>query len=734
MRRPDAPDPAFAAALSLHRAGRLGDAMAGYRAILARRPDHVPAMHHLGVAALAAGEREEAEKALRAAARAAPRDAAVRYDHGHALAALGRLDDAAATWAEAGRIAPRMADAHANRGAALAALGHFTPAADAFRDALRADPNHRLAAVGIADMLLRAGRIEEAISAADRARVRLGPIADVATVKALALRAKGDRIAAAQLLEQAVATEPGHAGAWGALGLARLDGGDAEGAAAALARAEALDPTTAETPFNRATAERARDRLGAAIAALERALARRPGFPAAELNLAYLLLEQGRVAEADQAFDSMLAVDPDHGRAASGKLFALNYRADLDPGAVAAAHRGWGERFAPLPPPRTFANPPDPERRLRVGYVSADLRAHSVAWFAGPVFAAHDRDAVEVVAYADVTTPDATTAALRDKVDLWRPIGGMADAEVFAMIEADRVDVLVDLGGHTAWNRLGVFARRAAPVQASWLGYPHPTGVAAIDIRITDAVADPPEADVPAAGERLVRLGRPFLAYAPPPDAGPVSARPAGAPPVFASFNVLPKISAATVAAWAGILAAVPGSRLLLKARGLDDPDTAALWRARFAAAGVAPDRLDLRGRVASTAAHLAVYDAVDIALDPFPYNGTTTTLEALWMGVPVVTLAGDRHAGRVGAAILRPLGLDDLVAADAGAYVASAVALATDAHRRATIRAELRQRLAASPLLDATDFTRAMEGALRAEWRRWCGAAPQLAAVHNNP
>ncbi|MCC7274216.1 MAG: tetratricopeptide repeat protein [Alphaproteobacteria bacterium] len=725
MRRPGAPDPAFAAAVGLHRAGRLGEAASAYRAILAARPDHVDALHHLGIAALQAGAAADAHAALARAAALAPRQAAIQHDLGHALAGLGRLADAAAAWERAARLAPRMADAHANRGGALATLGRVDEAAAAFRAALQADPNHRLAGLGLADMLLRAGRPDEAVAAADRARVRLGPLPDLAVVKAQALAARGDRAAGAALLEQTVAGAPAHAGAWGALGLARLEAGDVDGAVAAFERAEALDPATAETPFNRATAERLRDRLGACVAALDRAIARRPSFAAARLNRGYALLEQGRVADADAAFDAVLALDAAHVQAASGKLFALNYRDDLPAGVVAEAHRAWGRRFAATPPPPArHGVARDPDRRLRVGYVSADLRSHSVAWFVGPLFAAHDRGAVEVVAYADVAAPDATTARLRQAADLWRPIDGRDDAAVAALVRDDAVDVLVDLAGHTAYNRLGVFARRPAPLQGAWLGYPNTTGLAAIGFRITDAVADPPGAADALHVERLVRLDRPFLCWGPPADAGSV-ATPSAGPLRFASFNVPAKISAAAVAAWARILAAVPDARLLLKARGLDDPDTAALWRARFADAGVDPGRLELRGRIAATGDHLGLYGTVDIALDPFPYNGTTTTLEALWMGVPVVTLAGDRHAGRVGASILDALGLADLAAGDVDAYVRVAVALARDGGRRAALRRDLRPRLAASALTDAAGFAGALEAAFRAEWRRWCAAGP---------
>ncbi len=721
MKRAQRGDPALGVGEALHQAGRLGEAAAAYRALLAARPGHAGAWHRLGLVALQSGQPAPALESLARAAELAPRDAAIQHDLGHALAALGRFTDAAAAWERAGHIQPRMASAHANRGTALALLGRFVDAAAAFRAALQADPNHRAAWLGHADSLLRADRPADALSALDRAAVRVGPHPDFAVVRALALRATGDATAAAVLLDGVVAAAPGNAAAWGALGLVRLDQGDDPGAATALARAEALDSTLAETPFNLATAERNRDRLGAALAALDRAIARRPQFAAAHLHRGYVLLDQGRVADADAALGATLAIDPGRRAAASARLFALNYRDDMDPAAIAAAHRQWGAQTAEVRAPPIADR--DPGRRLRVGYVSADFHTHSIAYFMLPLLAAHDRAAVEVTAYADVARGDGMTDRLRAQCDRWRPIQGMDDEAAAAAIRADGIDVLIDLAGHTAYNRLGLFQLRPAPLQGTWLGYPNTTGLAAIDFRITDAIADPPGAADLHHTERLLRLPRPFLCYqpvaAPSTSPAPIAAARGERPLTFGSFNALAKMSPATVEAWARLLAEVPGARLLLKARGLDDPDTAEIWRQRFAAAGADPSRLALLGRVASAAGHLAVYDEVDIALDPFPYNGTTTTMEALSMGVPVVALAGDRHAGRVGAAILRPLGLDELVAADPDAYIAAAAALATDRDRRLALRAELPQRLARSPLCDAAAFASAMEGAYRAEWHR---------------
>jgi predicted O-linked N-acetylglucosamine transferase (SPINDLY family) len=299
------------------------------------------------------------------------------------------------------------------------------------------------------------------------------------------------------------------------------------------------------------------------------------------------------------------------------------------------------------------------------------------------------------------------------------------DRALAALIRADAIDILVDLSGHTADNRLGVLALEPAPVQATWLGYPGSTGLAAIDWRISDAIADPAGVAETLSSERIWRLADGFHCFRPPADAPPVGPAPcAGGTVTFASFNTFAKLSPAALRLWAAILHAVPHARLLLKDNRPHDPATARGHRARFLAAGIDPARLDILPRAAGTAAHLAAYARVDVALDPFPYNGTTTTCEALWMGVPVITRAGDRHASRVGASLLHRVGLDDLVADADDAYLRAAVALAGDPARIAALRASLRERMRASPLCNAHGFARALEAAYRAMWRDWCAAS----------
>ncbi|MDA0661771.1 MAG: hypothetical protein O3B08_02910 [Proteobacteria bacterium] len=315
--------------------------------------------------------------------------------------------------------------------------------------------------------------------------------------------------------------------------------------------------------------------------------------------------------------------------------------------------------------------------------------------------------------YANLENADDTTARLRASSDHWRWVAGIDDAQLAKQIRADEIDILVDLSGHTAGNRLLVFQRRPAPVQATWLGYPNTTGMSAIDYRITDAIADPPGAE-PLWREALIRLEAGFLCYAPPADAPDVAPLPALSKGhvTFGSFNNLRKVTPAVIETWAKILRRIPTARLMLKARSFADTATRDRFIGAFVSHGVSAERVILRDTVASTAEHLGAYADVDIALDPFPYNGTTTTCEALWMGVPTVTLQGNRHAARVGASLLTHTGLCDWIAGNTGAYVEAAIRHAKDIQALATLRRGLRDLAAHSPLCDAPGFARRMEAA----------------------
>ncbi|MGI9342155.1 MAG: hypothetical protein ACR2QV_04855 [Gammaproteobacteria bacterium] len=355
--------------------------------------------------------------------------------------------------------------------------------------------------------------------------------------------------------------------------------------------------------------------------------------------------------------------------------------------------------------------------------MSPDFTSHSVSHFTRKLIAVHDRSRVEVCCYFAKAKRDEITDEIEARADRWRVIVGMTDDEVVAQIRDDRIDILIDLAGHTAQNRLLVFARRAAPVQVSWLGYPNTTGLSAMDYRVTDAIADPPGADDRWYSERLVRLPDGFLCYQSDQPEPAVAAAPCveRGHVTFGSFNNLPKLTADVVQTWSRILKAIPGSRLLLKSSALADERARSRIIDEFGAQGIPAARLELLGLIPGRQQHLAAYAGIDVALDTYPYNGTTTTCEALWMGVPVVALRGNRHSGRVGASILHHAGLPELVADTEDDYVEIAISLARDPQRIVGMRERLRPMMRDSCLMDTPRFARSLETAYRDVWAAWC-------------
>ena len=409
----------------------------------------------------------------------------------------------------------------------------------------------------------------------------------------------------------------------------------------------------------------------------------------------------------------------------------LNYTDTLTPDSLFAEHARLGAQLEAMSPSGDMSiRHGDRGQRLRIGYVSPDFRKHSVAYFLEPLLRAHNKNSVEVFCYAEVLRPDVVTDRFKSLADGWLFTVGMSAENLTRRIREDGINILVDLAGHTAKNRLSVFTCKSAPVQVTWLGYPNTTGLRSIDYRLVDAVTDPHgEADALAV-ETLVRLPDGFLCYDPPDEAPKPTPPPCanGAAITFGSFNNPAKLSAMTLDAWAAILGQLPNARLLLKGKPFADQVTRELFLDRFAQRGVATKRIELMAWVPNTTSHLAAYQEVDISLDPFPYNGTTTTCEALWMGVPVVALSGNRHASRVGASLLRRLNLDELIARDAGEYVQIAVNLADQRDRLADLRRRLRPRMTASPLCDAPAFARHMEAVYRRMWEIWCAGRPPMA------
>ena len=574
-------------------------------------------------------------------------------------------------------------------GVALRTQQHFSEAEATYREALRLDPTSTHASGNLGNVLLAMHRPQEAEAE----------------------------------LRHALAVAPNRPWLLHNLALAQLAQNAVQNAGIILRQALAIDPTLTDAHETLAILLARNGRPVESEAHHRAALANVPQRHRVLSNLATTLQVQGRHREAIDTCRQALAERPDYATAHSNLLFALNYASGFSPDEVFAEYRAWDRQHAaPLAPAKPeFALDRTCARRLRIGYVSADFRAHAVALFAEPLLAAHDRSGTEVVCYADVPAPDATTQRFHALADQWRDIAGLSDAAVADRIRQDEVDVLVDLTGHTAGSRLLVFARKPAPVQVTCLlGHGYSSGMSAMDVFLSDAVLTPPGSER-YFSERIARLPRLPLAYAPPGNMPPVSQLPALADETitFGYFGRPDRLTDEVIAAWARILAAVPRSRLVLNSFPFREPAFRALVATRFISHGIAQSRL----RMLATAPQprtWAAYQAIDIALDPFPHNAGTTTIEALWQGIPVISLAGRPSVGRFGAMIMHAIGMDDWVTHDVDGYVARAVSMAGDLPGLAHARAELRPRVAASPLCDGADLARHVEAVYREARDRW--------------
>lgn len=540
----------------------------------------------------------------------------------------------------------------------------------------------------------------------------------------LIARQVGQHETAVELIARAIARKPAFAEAYYNLANVLNEQGKWEQAAAHYRHALAIKPSYAEAHSNLGIALSDACRFQESEASFRRALEIKPDSSETCNNLAGVLKDQGKIQEAMAYYRRALAIKPDNVTAHSNLLMIMSYDPDCDPKTIVAEHRKWNDRHARglAPRPHRYENSPDERRRLRVGYVSGDFCSHPIGYWIEALLANRHSANFAAYGYYAGARVDQTTRRLQAVTDFWRSVAGMSDETAAELIRDDRIDILVDLSGHTGCNRLLVFARKPAPVQVTYLGSLATTGLTTMDYRLTDWFLSP--SDTCEEGtEELIRLPGCFVCYAPTPDVPDVAPLPSGQKTgrvTFGSFNNPAKISPKIVALWADILRAVPESCLMVKYRTFVDSGVQDRYRAMFEAHGIDARRLELLPATPFPT-HLTDYARVDIALDPFPYNGCYTSCEALWMGVPLITLAGSLTCGRYGVSVLSNLGLDDLIATTPEAYVGKAVSLANDRKRLTALRAELRPRMAASVLCDAKAFAQGVEQAYRSMWQRWC-------------
>lgn len=724
-------DPNYALAHSnlgatLHDLGRLGEAAASYRQALKLKPDYAKAHNNLGATLHDLNRLAEAEACYRQALAIEPGYAEALSNLGNTLKDLGRLQDAEDCLRRALEIRPDFAEALTTLGIMQKDLGRMADAEASLRQAVEREPDSFDANYHLAALLYALDRLEDCCAAYRRALKLKPDDFDANCNLGLALRYLGRTDEAVATLGRALKVRPDSAIALSNLGIAYMDIGLMDQAEATLRHALQFAPNIADVHSNLGLVLMGMGRLVDAETSLRRAAELAPNAAKIRSNLGSVLNNLGRLDEAVTCYRQAMALAPDYAMAHSNLLHCLSQVAGTDARELFAEHCRFGACFeTPLMARwRPFARPRDATRALRIGIVSGDLRDHAIAYFIEPILASLSRyPTLSLHAYANHVGEDPVTQRLRTHFRQWASVVGMTDDDAAQRIRADGIDVLIDLSGHTAKNRLLVFARKPAPLQATWMGFPGTTGLHSVDYFLSDRLFLPPGQFDDQFTEKIVRLpaGAPFL---PSDNAPPVNALPAlGCGHVtFGSFNRLSKLRPQVIALWSQLLRSLPKSRLLLG--GMHEGDEYQVLIDWFAREGIARDRLDFHRRCGMDD-YLRLHHQVDICLDTFPYNGGTTTLHALWMGVPTVSLAGGIAASQSGAAILGHAGLGDFVAHGTADYLDKGLSWASRPADLAAIRASTRDRLSASAMGQPSLIAAALERAFRIMWRRWCAGLP---------
>ncbi len=582
---------------------------------------------------------------------------------------------------------PRNEVAWSLLGAIACDTSHYDRAIECFGAALALTPFEPLAHYNLGNALRIRGNLAEAISRYQQA-LQLNPqFAEAENNLGIAFQDQGQHGPAIAAFRRALALNPGFVAAHNNLGNALRDQGNLDQAVHCYHQALQLDPRSADVHNNLGTALKDRGELSAALDAYRRAIELQPTFTTAWSNL----------------------------------LYSLYFCEDYNASAIYEEHRRFDSQLAaPLAPIiKSHLNSRDPKRRLRIGYVSPDFRHHCQAFFTLPLLAKHDHQNFEIFCYSDVVSPDRVTAQIQRHADSWRNIKGLPDTQVADLIGQDQIDILVDLTMHMAGGRPLLFARKPAPIQICWLAYPGTTGLSAMDYRLTDRYLDPPELNDTLSAEESIRLPESFWCYDPFGLELPINSLPAptNGYVTFGSLNNFCKINPTVLRLWSRVLRSVDRSRLVILA-----PEGIARERTleAFTQQGISSDRITFFAKQ-PLQQYLALYNSIDIGLDTIPANGHTTSLDSLWMGVPVVTMVGRTAIGRGGFSQLSNLGLAELISTSPDEFVAVASQLAADLPRLAMLRAGLRERLRNSPLMNATSFARNVETAFRQIWQRWC-------------
>ncbi|HET6246366.1 MAG TPA: tetratricopeptide repeat protein [Tepidisphaeraceae bacterium] len=709
--------------LSLSADGQWDDAIAAYRQAIVLQPNSAETRNNLGIALSRKGEWQKAIDCWREALSLRDDYAAVHNNLGNAFKHLGQNDHAVAALRMALQLNPALPEAHNNLGVIFLSRGHVDDAIAAYHAALAASPEFADAHFNLAIALHQSGELPQAIASCKRAIVFRPDWAEAHNNLGIWLGESAKLEEALAAFDAAIGVRPRYTDAHSNRGNVLRQMGMLDAAIDSYQRAISQCPVHAQAWNNLGTVYKQLGRMDDAITAFGEALAIQPGLAEAHNNLGNVLKDQGQLDAALACYERALALNSRDAAVDSNRVYSLHFHPAWTGEMILAEHQRWNFRHAEhlrgnIKP---HENDRSPDRRLRIGYVAPDFRDHCQSFFTLPLLSNHDRGNFEIFCYADVAAPDAITERIRGHADGWRNIVGQSDARVAEMIRRDEIDILLDLTVHMSHNRLAVFARKPAPIQVTWLGYPGTSGLEAMDYRLSDPYLDPPGNDA-FYTEQTIRLPDSFWCYDPLCAEPAVNALPALSNGLitFGCLNNFCKINDGMTRLWAQVMRQTPRSRLLLLA-----PEGTARRRLLdiLGDGGIDASRVEFSGRL-SRQRYLELYHRIDIGLDTFPYNGHTTSLDSAWMGVPVVTRAGETAVSRGGFSQLWNLGLPELAADSNDGFVETAVELAGDVNRLCELRATLRGRLEQSPLMDASRFARNMEAAYRAMWGRWIGAA----------
>lgn len=701
--------------------GRLDEAVASYKKAVLLTPDNAELHNNLGDVLQTQDKLTEAIASYRKALRINPNLAEVHYNLADALLREGKLPEAVTQYREAIRLKPDHAEAYNNLAIALMKQGEQDEAIACYREAIAIKPDLAEAHSNLGDLLKKQDKLEEAV-ARYREAIRLKPgYVEAYNNLANALNKLGRQDEAIACYQQAVTIRPYAAELHCNLGNTLYEQGRMTEAIASCREAIRIKPDYAEACDGLGNALRALGQLDEAVSFGRQAVLLKPDDAGVCNNLGNSLRDQGKLEEAIACFRQALSLQPDSATTYSNLLYTMQYMSTVTPAEAFSEHRGYAEQYeTPFKENRMpHPNSRVPDRRLRIGYVSGDFRNHAVTFFIEPILASHDKSQVEIYCYYTYGKHDSHTERIAAYADHWLTCSRMSDEALADRIRADGIDILVDLSGHTGYNRLPVFARKPAPLQATWIGYAGSTGLTAMDYRITNEEMDPSGLTERYHSETLLRMPDSGVAYRPEPGCPLVNPLPAltSGEFVFASLNNLIKTNPSVVELWARILNALPHARLMLG--NVTDSGTRQRVIDQFGQAGVTTDRLILQPRM-SLNDYLALHHQIDLALDPFPYNGGTTTVHALWMGVPVVTLAGEHMVSRCAVPLLSRVGLDEFITHNEEDYFQHAVRMAQNLPGLDRIRQSLRERMSASSY-GPQIVTRHLEAAYREVWRKWC-------------